>query len=67
MEGERRGFYRLRNDLSQAHFFFKMAFDYVFFQKKKQITEIVLEKMCDKIVDVVYENFSSREYFSKIS
>ena len=43
----------------------RWRFDYVFFQKK-EMTETVLEKMCEHIVDVVYENFFPRQFFSKI-
>ena len=62
---------RIRKKWKERQFFFedyemiyprlisswRWRFQYVLFKKKKK-TETVLEKMCEHIVDVVYENFS---------
>ena len=41
----------------------KWKFDYIFFEKKKKRKNNVLEKMCDKIVDVLHEAFTKKHYF----
>lgn len=35
-------------------------FDYVFFERKKQKMERVLEKLCENLVDVVHETFTKK-------
>ena len=47
----------------------KWKFDYIFFEKKKTKKKgnNVLEKMCDKIVDVLHEAFTRKHYFVQIS
>ena len=45
----------------------KWKFDYVFFERKAKMENNTLEKMCNKIVDVIYETFTRKYYFVKIS
>ena len=45
----------------------KWNLDYVFFEKKKIQKKKVLEKLCNKIVDVIRETFTRKYHFIKIS
>ena len=48
----------------------RWKFDYVLFEKKKEMEKshnVVLENLCDKIIDVVGKTFIKKYYFVKIS
>ena len=45
----------------------KWKFDYVFFERKAKMENNTLEKLCNKIVDIIYETFTRKYYFVKIS
>ena len=48
----------------------RWKFDYVLFEKKKKMEKshnVVLENLCDKIIDVVGKTFIKKYYFVKIS
>ena len=45
----------------------RWKFGYVFFEKKKKMENTVLEKLCNKIVDVINQTFTKKYYFVKIS
>ena len=48
----------------------KWKFDYVLFEKKNKMEKshnVVLENLCDKIIDIVGKTFVKKYYFVKIS
>ena len=45
----------------------KWKFDYVFFERRAKMENNALEKMYNKIVIVIYETFTRKYYFLKIS
>ena len=46
----------------------RWKFGYSFLRRKKKIMEsIALEKLCNKIIDVIYETFTRKYYFIKMS
>ena len=48
----------------------KWKFDYVLFENKNKMEKshnVVLENLCDKIIDVVGKTFIKKYYFVKIS
>ena len=45
----------------------KWKFDYVFFERRAKMENNALDKMYNKIVIVIYETFTRKYYFLKIS
>ena len=46
---------------------FKWHYDYLFFEKKKNMENKVLDKLCENIVDVIYQTFTCTTWLKFIS
>ena len=64
---EKNIFWRLQNYLSPSHNFVEMEIWLSFLREKQKMENNALEKMFNKIVDLIYETFIRKYYFVKIS
>ena len=65
---EKNSFWRLQNNLSLSHNFVEMEIWLcLFWEESKKMENNAPEKMCNKIVDVIYKTFTRKYYFVKIS